>query len=79
MGPESNEKVIRKIEHRGERVIGRADILDLSETGKPPQHQLSGVMAVPGRVCICTIDYLPDDAAWAEATFRSINHPTVEE
>jgi hypothetical protein len=68
---------VRELKHQTDRVIGRAKLFDRS-TVSQPKLELTGITAVPGRVALCRIECPPRHLEWAEATWRSVTHPTVE-
>ncbi len=75
----SDEATEDSIEHRGTRVIGRAEIGFVTEEDNS-YWRLQGRVAAPGTVAICTVCFDgPADRDWAIATWKSIMwQPTLE-
>jgi hypothetical protein len=74
--PAPEGKLLQTYEHRGNRVIGKAALVEVEESGRT-LWRLSATSAVPGGVGISTIDlYDASYRDWAVETWKSVDHPT---
>ena len=74
--PAPEGRLLETFEHKGNRVIGKAALVEVEEAGRT-LLRLSATSATRGSVGISTIDlYDPSHRQWALDTWKSIDHPS---